>query len=261
MDERISLDRWCPPWVRSQHLARYRWACRFTRGAAVLDAACGTGYGTEIVARDAARIQACDLAAEAVEEARRRVEAENVRVDVGDVTRLPAADDAFDVYLSFETVEHVPDDQAYLAEAARVVRPGGVFLCSTPNRLLFHPGASLTDRPLNPFHVREYVRDEFAALLGRCFGRIEWFGQSRYSTGHRRRLGAVGKLSPTMAARMHQAWKLAGYRFRPVSMHDVTPLADGEEPEIFVAACTAPIKAPASSTDGGAGSARLSASV
>ncbi len=83
-----------------------------------------------------------------------------------DAARLPARDGAFDLYVSFETLEHVDDDRSLLREAKRVLAPGGVFLCSTPNRDFLSPGLTLEDRPRNPYHVREYSIAEFEALLG-----------------------------------------------------------------------------------------------
>jgi SAM-dependent methyltransferase len=225
-------------------LARYRWACRFAAEARVLDAACGTGYGADMLAREgrAASVDGFDIAADAVEAARSRFASDRVSFTVGDALRLPVADDAYDLYTSFETIEHLPDDESYLAEAVRVLRPDGTFLCSTPNRLLMHPGATLDDKPLNPFHVREYGLEEFAERLHRYFARVEWFGQSRFAPAYTGGLRAVGSLTSTLAARLHQAYKLAGHAWRRASVHDVTPLAPAECAEMLVVRCLEPRK-------------------
>lgn len=242
MDERISLDRWCPPWVRHQHLARYRWACRFVEGQQVIDAACGTGYGAAMLAKEgrAATVEGFDLAPEAIAESQSRYASDVVRFAEGDVTRLPAADQSCDVFVSFETIEHLPNDEPYLAEAARVLRPAGRFICSTPNRRLFHPGAGLADKPLNPFHVREYEREEFAALIGRFFGKVEWYGQTRFGAFYTRRLADVGSISPWGAARLHQATKLATLSWVGPARHEPAPWLPDEKVEILIAVGSSP---------------------
>jgi len=61
-----------------------------------------------------------------------------------------------------------------LAEVARVLKPGGRFVCSTPNRRLLDPGTRITDRPFNPFHMREYTHADLDALLREFFASITW---------------------------------------------------------------------------------------
>jgi SAM-dependent methyltransferase len=242
MDERISLQRWCPPWVRHQHLTRYRWAARFVEARQVIDAACGTGYGSDILATDgrAAAVNGFDLDADAVAEANARYASEVVHFADGDVTRLPAGDRSCDVYVSFETIEHLPQDEAYLADVVRVLRPDGRFLCSTPNRRWFHPGAALADRPLNPFHVREYDQQDFGRLLARFFGRVEWYGQTRFAATYTRLATAIGGASPWLGARTHQAVKLATLSRVGPARHEPLPLAPGESVEILIAVASSP---------------------
>ena len=153
--ERFTFTQWLPPWVRYQHVTRYSWAGRFVDRMRVADAACGAGYGSEMLLREgrAAQVEGFDLSTDAVENARQQYAAtEQLRFEVGDVTRLPVTDGVYDVCVSFETIEHVPNDVGVIAEAARILKPTGRFLCSTPNRDLFDPGTTLGDKPINPFH-------------------------------------------------------------------------------------------------------------
>lgn len=242
MDERISLSRWCPPWVKHQHVARYRWACRFARNAVVLDAACGTGYGSQMLQTDghAASVKGVDLSEDAIREASALPPMEGVTWSRGDVTRLELPDDSFDLYVSFETVEHLPDDDAYVAEAARVLKPDGRFLCSTPNRRLFHPGASLETRPQNPFHTREYSREDFQALLSRHFGCIEWYGQTRFSGWYTSGLSQAGRHSRVLGFRTHQATKLVTLSLAGEATHAVHPLPESGTSEVLIACCSLP---------------------
>jgi SAM-dependent methyltransferase len=226
--ERLALDRFASPWLRNQHLARYRWAAAFAPGRRVLDAACGTGYGARILLEaGATRIASMDLSRDASGPAFVR----------GDAARLPARDGAFDLYVSFETLEHVDDDESLLREARRVLAPGGLFLCSTPNRDFLSPGLSLKDRPRNPYHVREYSIPEFRALLERVFPRVELFGQTWFSEGHRRILIRAGRASNVLSVRIHQLTNLARLPWENEKRHWPAPLAGAGAPEVAIAVC------------------------
>jgi len=147
----------------ARHVAAYRFAVGRCRGLRVLDAGCGEGYGTAMLAGAAGAALGVDLDGAVVAHARRAYP--GVEFAEADLGRLPLPDAAFDAVVSLQVVEHLPDAGRCLAEAARVLRPGGEFLCATPNRLTFSPGGA----PVNPFHVREYSPAEFADLLGGHF--------------------------------------------------------------------------------------------
>ena len=175
--ERASESAWMPAWLRHEHLARYAWATEFAVGRKVIDAACGTGYGTQQVAVSAvALVDGFDVSMEAIAEARRLHASAGVCFEVADVTRLPRPDHIYDLFLSFETIEHVPDDITFLKEAARVLKPGGTFVCSTPNRMVTNPGISAHGKPFNPFHVREYTEVGARIASGQVFffGNLAW---------------------------------------------------------------------------------------
>ncbi|HEX9129663.1 MAG TPA: class I SAM-dependent methyltransferase, partial [Gemmatimonadaceae bacterium] len=120
--ERIHADTWVPPWLRFQHVARYEWARRYCRGTLALDAACGIGYGSILLRAQGAMVS-LDIAIEALAEA--RVATPPLRLVRGDTTRLPFKSGSFGAFVSFETIEHLDDDNAYAAEARRVVQTGG----------------------------------------------------------------------------------------------------------------------------------------
>jgi len=226
--ERLALDRFSSPWLRNHHLARYRWAAAFASDRRVLDAACGTGYGSRILlAAGARQVVSMDLSREASGPTFAR----------GDAARLPARDGAFDLYVSFETLEHVEDDRSLLREAKRVLAPGGVFLCSTPNRDFLSPGLTLEDRPRNPYHVREYSIAEFEALLGTFFPKVKLFGQTWFSERHRRILNRAGRASNLLSVRLHQISNLARLPWESESRHWPVPLASPGAPEVAIAFC------------------------
>ena len=211
-EERFHPRGFAPPWIRYQHLERYRWAGQFVAGRQVLDAGCGMGYGSaQLAEAGASRVHGFDCCAEAVAFAARSYSRPNLSFAVAAADRLPVPDGSYDVYLSFETVEHVEDDLGLLAEAARVLRPGGLLHISTPNRELLDPGTSFEDKPFNRFHIREYCRGELAARLERHFGAMTWYGQSGYSSACVAWLGRVGRLWPALGAKLHQARKCLGW--------------------------------------------------
>lgn len=146
-------------WFR-RHEVVYQALLEHCVDAVVLDAGCGEGYGADLVADRAHRVIALDYDAVTVTHVARRYP----RVDVvrGNLAALPLATAGVDVVLNFQVVEHLWDQPGFLAECARVLRPGGRLMLSTPNRLTFSPGR---DTPLNPFHTREFSPAELHRLL------------------------------------------------------------------------------------------------
>ncbi len=66
------------------------------------------------------------------------------------------------MWSNFQVIEHLWDQPQFVAECARVLRPGGLLMMSTPNRITFSPGR---DTPVNPFHTRELNAEELTELL------------------------------------------------------------------------------------------------
>lgn len=155
--------------AEAEHLVRYRWAARFVAGRRVLDAACGTAYGSVILHQaGAASVMGVDIAEAVIAAAQPEMPA-GVELRVGDVERLDLDSDTFDVVVCFETIEHVRDREAALAEFRRVLAPNGLLLISSPNRDGYVPG--------NPHHVHEYSRDEFVEALTAMFPHVEVLSQ------------------------------------------------------------------------------------
>jgi len=159
-------------WI--EHWHRYHFASRFVAGQRVLDLACGEGYGSALLARGAASVVGVDVSQAANDHARRTYPGlGNVEFKAGSCTAIPAADASFDAAVSFETLEHIAEQEEFMGELARVLKPGGLLLISCPNK------AEYTDKRKteNEFHVKELYRDEFAALIARRFPHSAWYGQ------------------------------------------------------------------------------------
>ncbi len=236
--ERLALDRWASPWLRNQHVARYRWSAGFAKNARVLDAACGTAYGSRLMSESgASSVTSADLSMEAFAAARRGDADNALHLVRADVCAVPFETNSFDLYTCFETIEHVEADHALLEEARRVLGQDGTLLCSTPNRHLLSPGNTIEDRPANPYHVREYSIDEFRELLGSVFSSVALFGQTWFSNAHRDRLARAGALGNSYAIRLHQLRNIFGLPWEGPSRHDPRPLDDDGVPEVVIGVC------------------------
>jgi ubiquinone/menaquinone biosynthesis C-methylase UbiE len=236
--ERFSPDAWAPNWIRLQHIARYQWATKFARGANVVDAACGTGYGSKLLSQSgAASVHGFDLCPQTIARAKEQLGGDRLYFTQADVTALPLAARSVDLLVCFETIEHVADDRGLLREAVRVLRPGGRFLCSSPNRLLTNPGTGLSDRPFNEHHVREYSTSEFASLLAEHFRQVTLLGQSFYSTRWASTLKSAARLRRISAVRLQQVRKLLSSPFQQLSQHMPRELCRSAEPEFILADC------------------------
>ena len=168
-------ERFTPECVREiwyEHLHRYVFAREFVSGLHVLDAACGEGYGSALLAERAASVVGVDISEEAVTHAQERYTANNLSFQAADGTALPFDDDAFDCVVSFETLEHLHDQKGLLTEFRRVLKPGGFLLISTPDKAVY------TDRQKNDnaFHVAELYRGEFESLLAGYFPAVRLWG-------------------------------------------------------------------------------------
>ncbi|MUT65109.1 methyltransferase domain-containing protein [Paenibacillus sp. NEAU-GSW1] len=165
--------------VYEEHISRYELACRYVPGLTVLDAACGAGYGSAMLRRaGAAETFGIDVDARSVELAQRDYGGEGIRFAVGDVLQLPFASRSFDAVVSFETIEHVPDGAAWLAESARVLKDGGLFIVSTPNRTVTNPPLYYEEQPHNSFHQFEYRTSELVGELLEHYDIEAMFGQN-----------------------------------------------------------------------------------
>ncbi len=151
------------------HQKRYRFACRWARNARVLDIACGCGYGSAMLKKAGAReVVGIDIAPEAVAEARELYAKPGITFAQADYRELknpskrkdlaPLFDEPFDLIVSLETIEHLPDPDDFADTVLRHLKRGGVFTGSVP---------VTPSMDANPYHLQDFSPMGFRRFLKR----------------------------------------------------------------------------------------------
>jgi len=152
-----------------EHLYRYKFAMARVVGKAVLDIACGEGYGTRaLVEAGAGSVVGVDISEEVCAHARFKY---GLDTRVGRAETIPLPSGSLDAVVSFETIEHIERPESFLSEAARVLRPRGLLIISTPNQAVY--GSAYA----NPFHCSEMNREQFLGVISRRFTTARLYGQ------------------------------------------------------------------------------------
>jgi SAM-dependent methyltransferase len=159
--------------IEIEHLHRYLVARDLCRDKDVLDVASGEGYGTAMLAQVARTAIGIEIDSATVAHANEAYVRPNLKFIVGDARRLPIPTASVDVLTSFETLEHIVEQEDFLDEMRRVLRPNGFVLISTPDREVY----SFLGNPPNPFHPRELSREEFLSVVGVRFPHVQLFMQ------------------------------------------------------------------------------------
>jgi len=168
-----------------EHLVRYIFASTFVKDKVVLDAACGTGYGSSfLVENGASKVTGIDNSHEAIQYCTENYS--NPRLDFknADCIQLPFEDSTFDTVVSFEIIEHLKNTDKFLAEMKRVLKNNGIFIVSTPNIESYDEE--------NQFHEHEFNLTEFESILLKNFKNVLIFHQfypssmmiANYNTTH-----------------------------------------------------------------------------
>lgn len=156
-----------------EHIIRYLFSSQLCKGKKVLDAGCGAGYGSKILATtgQADHVTGMDISNETVEYARHFYGQETITFTQGSVEDMTQIEDgSMDVVVSFEVIEHLQDQNAFLNEVKRVLKPDGIFIVSTPNKYTYPEG--------NPYHTKELYPEEFVTLMNEYYTHVEVYHQS-----------------------------------------------------------------------------------
>ena len=159
--------------IELEHYHRYFVALDLVKDKSVLDIASGEGFGSEILSRQAKSVIGVDISADAVAHANMKYSRDTLNFAQGSATEIPLPDQSVDIVVSFETIEHLSDHSTMMSEIKRVLKPKGLLLISSPNKLIY------SDKPeyVNPFHVRELYTADFSTLVSRYFRHARHFGQ------------------------------------------------------------------------------------
>lgn len=158
--------------IEVEQVSRYLWAAQAARGRVALDAGCGGGYGSRLLAGGGPReVIGVDHARAGLEMAAPGMP-ESVRLLAGDLRKLEFEDDSFDLVVCFEVIEYVEDPLAVLDELIRVLAPSGLLLVSSPNRDTRQPG--------NPYQLHHFAPTELEEALRTRLRHVQLLQQRDY---------------------------------------------------------------------------------
>lgn len=157
----------------ADHLQRYNYFKNYYKDKVVLDLACGAGYGSEIIKNFGAKeVIGVDISSDAVEFAKSNYSNEKLNFFELNYKDIASLKKKFDLIVSFETIEHLPDQGDFLEKIGEVLVDGGQVICSTPNRLRYS-----NQGIINEFHMTELSIEEFRNLFSKHFKVLKEFGQ------------------------------------------------------------------------------------
>lgn len=177
---RKETERWVAgysdPIVEKEHNSRYMWVSEFVSDKKVLDIACGSGKGSFILAQfgNAQAVTGCDLDSNAIKYASIRNSHPKVSFVADDAQKF-TVENKFDVIVSFETIEHLPNVDDFLSGITKLLASDGYFFVSTPiSRKTFD------SKPENPYHLQEWGFEEFQKMISKHFTVEDVYIQMRF---------------------------------------------------------------------------------
>jgi ubiquinone/menaquinone biosynthesis C-methylase UbiE len=197
------------PWW-GEHVHRYLEAIKLIQGKSkVLDIACGTGFGSFLLAEKGFHVTGADISEDTIKACAAKYKHANLNFIAADGTKLPFADETFDAVISFETIEHTKAFREMLSEFKRVTKNNGLVIISTPNILVNSPDGVVR----NPYHTQEWNYKELDILLKEIFPEVKISGQEYIRYRKKKFRMALGQMAENFMY-------LRGVRKLPLSLQN-----------------------------------------
>ena len=161
--ERVSGSDVSDNYVFQRSLLAYVEAAKLISGK-VLEIGTGSGYGIEIISPAADEFVTVDkFETSALEKIKGHDNVKFIQMSIPPLVGLE--DNSFDFAISFQVIEHIKKDHDFIKEIHRVLKPGGKFIVTTPNKTM-----SISR---NPWHIREYKIEELTSMLGKYYSSVD----------------------------------------------------------------------------------------
>jgi len=181
----------------------YEYARPFVEGKNTADIGCADGYGTQYLADYTKTTVGVDYSEETLVEARKKHASKtNLTFKSGSVPPIPLDNESVEVVTAFQFIEHIQDRLAFIKDAHRILKPGGVFMCSTPNIKM--------SIARNPFHVHEYTFDEMKSEMAKVFSDFDI-------------MGVQGNAAVNKYYEDNAKWAKKILRLDPLGLHKIIP--------------------------------------
>lgn len=211
MQKKIWTDERLEPHIFSdttiEHLHRYAIALEYVSDKKVLDVACGEGYGTNLLSEKSKHITGLDIDNATINKATSKYKNNNIDFICGNLEVLPFENEIFDIVVCFETIEHIENYKKALLEIKRVLKPHGLLLISTPDKLNYSDNRNYQ----NPFHLKEFYQEEFKELINAEFKYCSLLQQEIIS-------------SSIMYSKLEHPYKLYTGTFNKISQYQPVPI-------------------------------------
>ena len=159
--------------IAIEHLHRYAITDQYIENKIVLDIASGEGYGTSLMSKKASFVYGVDIDKQTIARAKIKYTENNIKFLEGSTSAIPLENNSVDVVVSYETIEHHSEHEKMMLEIKRVLKPDGILIISTPDKLNYSERRNL----INEFHVKELYKDEFSNLIRNYFGQQQLLSQ------------------------------------------------------------------------------------
>jgi len=154
-----------------EHITRYMFCTQFVKNKSVLDAGCGTGYGSYLLSQQGAKsVIGIDNSKEAIQYAQNNFKDKKLKFIEDDSTKSNLSDSSINVVVAFELIEHLENPKSFISDVNRILKKNGLFILSTPNKITYNAA--------NPFHHKEYTENELVNFLKKSFSNVSIFYQS-----------------------------------------------------------------------------------